>query len=75
MDDGLVKVAPMIEIVGDWKIFLNSGNEKEIAQIRKHEMTGRPLGDEAFVEKLEVLLERTLKRQKPGPKTKKISHN
>ena len=75
MDDGLVKVAPLLEMVGDWKNFLYSGNEEEMAQIRKHERTGRPLGDETFVKKLEALLGRTLKRKKPGPKMKRISHN
>lgn len=75
MDDGLVKVAPLLEMVGDWKSFLNSGHEEEMAQIRKHERTGRPLGDEVFVEKLEALLERALKRKKPGPKSKRIFHN
>ena len=75
MDDDLVKVSPLLEMVEDWKSFLNSENEGEMAQIRKHERTGRPLGDEAFVGKLEALLERTLKRQKPGPKTKRDSHN
>ncbi len=32
---------------------------------------GRPLGDEAFLTKLEGLLNRVLKPKKPGPKPKK----
>jgi hypothetical protein len=31
---------------------------------------GRPLGDAIFIEKMEVLLDRKLKPQKPGPKKK-----
>lgn len=73
--DGLVKVAPLLDMVGDWRSFLSVGTEEEMKQIRKHERTGRALGNESFVEKLEALLERTLKRQKPGPKTKKSIHN
>ena len=37
---------------------------------RKHERTGRPLGNEFFVDKLEVTLGRRLKLRKPGPKKK-----
>jgi len=69
MDDEFVKVSPLLEIVGDWTLFLSSGGEEEkMNDIRRHERTGRPLGSSAFVEKLENNLERTLKRQKPGPK-------
>jgi putative transposase len=70
-DDEVVKVAPLLEIAGDWRLFLaGSGSEAQMDEIRKHERTGRPLGSEGFVEKLESALERTLKRAKPGPKGK-----
>ncbi|MBI3016120.1 MAG: hypothetical protein HYY65_13905 [Candidatus Tectomicrobia bacterium] len=39
-----------------------------MSDIRKHERTGRPLGSESFTEKLELVIERILRRQKPGPK-------
>ena len=68
-DDQLVKVAPLLEIVGDWRLFLSYDSEEEkVAEVRKHERTGRPLGSESFVAKLELVIERTLRRQKPGPK-------
>jgi putative transposase len=52
-----------------WKKFLSvDAQESEIALLRKHERTGRPMGDVAFIEKLEQLLDRKLKPQKPGPK-------
>jgi putative transposase len=75
INDGLVKVLPLLEMVGDWKSFLRAGTEEELARIRKHERTGRPLGNDSFVEKLETLLKRNLKRQRPGPKTKKNTNN
>lgn len=71
-DDGLVTVAPLLEMAGDWRLFLAGGaDEEQIQEIRKHERTGRPLGSEGFVERLETTLERSLKRGKPGPKGNK----
>jgi putative transposase len=35
---------------------------------RKHERTGRPMGDDGFIERLERLIDRPLKLKKPGPK-------
>lgn len=70
-DDELVTVAPLLEMAGNWRLFLaGAGEEEEINEIRKHERTGRPLGSEGFVERLETALERQLKRGKPGPKGK-----
>ena len=42
----------------------------EIELFRKHERTGRPLGMDSFIEKMERLLGRKLKPEKPGPKKK-----
>jgi putative transposase len=68
-DDELVKVKPLLELTGDWKLFLaGKTTEEELNEIRKHERTGRPLGTESFVERLELTLERVLKPAKPGPK-------
>jgi REP-associated tyrosine transposase len=69
-DDGLVKVVPMLERMGDWKTFLEGGvDEDTIETIRGNNRTGRPLGKLAYVEKLERLLERNLKPGKRGPRT------
>lgn len=43
--------------------------EKTVNDIRRHERTGRPLGDCSFVESLEIASGRLLLRRKPGPKT------
>jgi putative transposase len=70
-DDLLVKVEPLLEMVGDWKGFLSGAeDDKQINDIRKHERSGRPLGAETFIERLESLLDRPLKHGKPGPKGK-----
>lgn len=70
-DDQLVRVSPLLDAVGDWKEFLASGlRDDEREAIRKHERTGRPLGDEHFLDRLEQSLGRALRRRKPGPKPK-----
>ena len=39
---------------GQWKEFIDKGDEPdEVSVIRKHTMTGRPLGSNAFIQKLE----------------------
>ena len=58
-------------MIGDWNAFLNSAiPEGELRDLRRHGRTGRPLGDETFVGRLEEMAGRTLKPQKRGPKFK-----
>ena len=53
-DDRLVKVEPLLKIVCDWKNFIReSVSEFEMESTRKHERSGRPLGDDLFVDRLE----------------------
>lgn len=55
--------------VDDWGAFLSAGLPEERAdELRRHERTGRPLGDERFIEALESALGRRLRRQAPGPR-------
>ena len=70
-DDDLVKVAPLLEISGDWRLFLAGAEaEDQMNDIRKHERTGRPLGSKGSIEQLESIHERLLTRGKPGSKGK-----
>jgi len=69
-DDQLARVGPLLAMAGDWGHFLGGTEEEHLRELRKHEGTGRPLGTPGFVEKLESTLGRSLKRGKPGPKTK-----
>ena len=67
-DDELVSVGPMLERFPHWGDYVLARQSQEMLHsIRKHTRTGRPLGDENFIKKLEVLTGRTLKRRKPGP--------
>jgi putative transposase len=62
-------VLPLLEIAGDLRAFLLALPDEELVNyLRKHERTGRPLGTESFVESLEMLLDCSFKRGKPGPK-------
>ncbi|MEX2480353.1 MAG: transposase [Gammaproteobacteria bacterium] len=69
VDDGTVTVQPMLARVGDWRGYLDSESPaEELATIRKHQRTGRPLGDASFIEELEAVTGLMLKRKKPGPR-------
>jgi putative transposase len=68
-DDALVKVAPLLAWVADWRNFLTLSSEEELDVLHLHERTGRPLGDEGFIAALEQRLGRVLLPQKPGPKS------
>jgi putative transposase len=68
-DDGLVNASALLKIAGSWRRLLSSAaTEEEIETFRRHERTGRVLGDEDFQKRLEKNLGRVLRRQKPGPK-------
>ncbi len=68
-EDRLIVASPLREMVGDWREFLNSGIGTDDAEIlRLHERTGRPLGSDDFITRLETELARVLHRRKPGPK-------
>ncbi len=56
-----VAEVPAVDTLKDAQAY--PGNEFE-----HHELTGRPLGDEGFIEKAKRLLHRALKKKKPGPK-------
>ena len=68
-DDELVKVSPLLDLVPNWVTFLSSEcSDTESEALRRHERTGRPLGDDDFIVKLESALGRPIRRRKPGPK-------
>jgi putative transposase len=73
-DDLLVRTKPLIEMVNSsWKKFLSvDARDSDMVLFRKHERTGRPIGTDAFIDRMERLLDRRLKPEKPGPKTKDV---
>ena len=66
-DDKLVKVAPLLAMVPDWRAFLATAlPEEDLRDLRTHSRTGRPLGSASFLERLEAMAGRVLRPQKGG---------
>ncbi|MFN2546212.1 MAG: transposase [Myxococcales bacterium] len=60
-DDRLVRVAPLLDRIGDWRSFLGERPEPEIVDLlRRHTANGVPLGSDAFVKELERKVGREL---------------
>ena len=67
--DSLVAVEPLLAYVDKWDEFLHypvDPDQRDMFQ--KHERTGRPLGGDAFINRLEIRMGRSLKKKKTGPK-------
>jgi len=71
-DDELVRVQPLVEMVGEgrWEQFLGEQvTRQEWELLRRHERTGRSLGNDSFLGCLEASLGRVLRQlEKRGPK-------
>lgn len=68
-NDHVVTVDPMLRRIPDWEAYLSiEAREKEYSSIRRLSSSGRPAGDESFVQSLEVLTGRELSKKKPGPR-------
>lgn len=65
---GIVQVDKLLSLAGNWQDYLNRAKGSMVEEFERHERTGRPLGDEKFIEKAEQMLHRELKKKKPGPK-------
>ena len=72
-DDALAKVEPLLEIVADWRAFLTAPENVDADRLRQHERTGRPLGQDSFVERLEAALNRPSARRNPGRRRRRAS--
>ena len=72
--DGLTDLKTLSGVHRNWRAMLRRGlaagdlTPEQINVIEARERTGRPLGNDAFVERLEARTGRRLKRRKPGPK-------
>lgn len=68
VDDALVTVRPMLDRVGSWVAYLDEPESPcMIEALRRHTRSGRPAGDEVFIERLEGMTGRELKRRRRGP--------
>jgi len=70
-NDFLVKDSLLRRLIGDWKDFLDTASDTDdVRLLQLHERTGRPLGDNTFIEKLEFLLKINLKKKRAGRRKK-----
>jgi len=58
----------LISGIDDWAAYLAEDDSREREIIVHHTSIGRPLGDEAFIAKVEQVTGRILRKKKPGPK-------
>ena len=72
-DNGVVKVAPVLERVGDFAQFLGEPFDEDAAYapLRRAETIGRPVGDTDWLKMLEKQTGRVLMAQKRGRKPHK----
>lgn len=72
-NSSLVRDSLLRGLIGNWKDFLNTASgDDDVRLFQLHERTGRPLGDNSFIEKLESLLRINLKKKRAGrPKKEK----
>jgi putative transposase len=69
--DGRVEWNRAVTAVGDWSGWLGQPEEHgKLQRLRSHTRTGRPLGDDGFLAKVEALLDRRLKALTRGRPTK-----
>ena len=68
-DDNLVRVAPLLNMFGDWKKYLEHDvTTEDSAKMERHEKNGVPLGNESFMREIEKRFEMNFSPQKRGPK-------
>ena len=72
-EDALVRVAPVLERYGPCADFLGQEGDDETAwrALRMSETSGRPLGSDDWLDRVEAKTGRTVKPQKRGPKGKR----
>ncbi|MCJ7581730.1 MAG: transposase [Candidatus Aminicenantes bacterium] len=70
-EHALLETNYYIQGIPDWKKYLEEPTKKELLKcFRQHSRTGRPMGGVDYIEKLEEITGRNLKKLKPGPKKK-----
>ena len=69
IDDGITAREPVTSRYPDFAGLLAAGEDDErMMRLRKAEQVGRPIGDAAFLDRLEGEAGRSFKAGRPGPK-------
>ena len=70
-NDGIVDKSEVRKIITDWREFLAGEENSELVDsLRSQTSTGRPIGNDGFVDALEQKTGRRIRRRKPGPTAK-----
>ncbi|HNV69110.1 MAG TPA: transposase [Candidatus Ozemobacteraceae bacterium] len=73
-DDGLTVVKPLLSRVDSWGGFLRQKcDEESDTRFQRHANTGKPLGSDEFIRRLELQTGRQLFPKKPGRKRKETA--
>jgi putative transposase len=70
VNDPLVERAPTKRLVPDWRSLLASSNANRVQDIRRQTGTGRPDGDSRFLDDIERLSGRSVRKKRAGRKRK-----
>lgn len=71
INDPLLSDNFAISDIKDWRAFISQENDENEANVFiKNANTGRPLGDSRFINEVERITGRSLRKQKSGPKPK-----
>lgn len=69
-DDGVVRVAALLDRIGDWAAFMEGGiKDAMVKRLETHIQTGRPLGSDDWIAALEARIGRSVRPQRPGPRS------
>lgn len=66
--DVLLSPSFLDDLIQDWSGYLGASDEGQTKRFDRHNKTGRPMGEESFLQRLEQLTGRMLQKTKPGPK-------
>ncbi len=70
--DGLLSDFYLISEISDWTSYLREEtSESDRNLFESHARTGRPLGNDEFIDRLEKMTGRSTKKERPGPKRRK----
>lgn len=66
-DDPLIPKRPALNVVSDWATYLSGDdNDTSLVRLRKQTGSGRPIGNDGFIDELEKLTGRDLQKRSPG---------
>lgn len=67
VDDPLIPDRPALDIASPWADYLATNeNPEELKQLRRQTGTGRPSGNRAFLDRIEMLTGRNMRKRRPG---------